>query len=174
MKRVVLFAAFVATVYAANWALARWGIVPIGFGLEAPAGVFFAGLAFGLRDALHEQGGRRWVLGAIVTGAALAYVIEDAVTIPGGLVPLALASAVAFGFSELADLAVYSPLRERSWPWAVALSNLVGAVVDSALFLVLAFGSLDHLLGNVVGKAWMILPALPVVAFTRRRRVAVA
>lgn len=172
--RILLFVAFVATVIGANWALTRYGLVPVGFGLEAPAGVYFAGLAFGLRDALHEAGGRTWVLAAIAVGAAVSYVVEDAVTIPGGLVPIAVASAAAFAVSELADLAVYSPLRDRSWSWAVVASNVVGAVVDSALFLWLAFGGLDFLAGQIVGKCLMVLPALPVVWVIRHRRMTVA
>lgn len=172
--RRALFAAFVATVIGANWALNRYGIVPVGFGLSAPAGVYFAGLAFGLRDALHERAGRWWVLHAIATGAAVSYLIEDGATIPGGHVAIAVASAVAFGLSELADLAVYEPLRSRSWPAAVVASNVVGAVVDSALFLWLAFGSLDHLTGQVWGKTLMVLPALVAVGALRQRRAAVA
>jgi uncharacterized PurR-regulated membrane protein YhhQ (DUF165 family) len=166
--RITLFATFVGTVVAANWALNHYGLVPVGFGLEAPAGVYSAGLAFGLRDALHETGGRRWVFAAIATGAAVSYIVEDAVTIPGGLVPIAVASAAAFAVSELADLAVYTPLRERSWPTAVAASNIVGAVIDSALFLWLAFGALDHMAGQIVGKALMILPALLLMWGVRR------
>lgn len=165
--RALLFAAFTGTVIAANWALNRYGIVPIGFGLTAPAGVYFAGLAFGLRDALHERGGHRWVLAAIATGALISLIIEDGATIPGGHVAIAVASAIAFSLSELADLAVYSPLRRKAWPAAVASSNLVGAVVDSALFLWLAFGSTAHLAGNVVGKAYMIALALPIVWLAR-------
>lgn len=167
MTRLALFAAFVATVIGANWAISRYGIVSVGFGLTAPAGVYFAGLAFGLRDALHESAGRRWVLAAIGVGALVSYVIEDAARIPGGLVAIAVASAAAFTVSELADLAVYTPLRDRSWSAAVAASNLVGAVVDSALFLWLAFGSLNHLAGNVFGKALMVAVALPIVWGTR-------
>jgi uncharacterized PurR-regulated membrane protein YhhQ (DUF165 family) len=168
MSRILCFAAFVGTVIAANWALGRYGIVPIGFGLMAPAGVYFAGLAFGLRDALHELGGRAAVFAAILVGAAVSYAIEDAVTIPGGLAPIAVASAVAFGLSELADLAVYEPLRRRGWVPAVVASNLVGAVVDSAVFLWLAFGSLAHIDGNVIGKAYMVAVALPLVLLARR------
>lgn len=165
-----LFAAFVATVYGANYALGRWGIVPIGFGLMAPAGVYFAGLSFGLRDALHERGGTRLVLPAIAAGAVLSYVLGDAIAIPGGHASIAVSSGIAFGFAELADLAVYSPLRRRHWIGAVAASNLVGAVVDSALFLWLAFGTVDHLTGQIVGKTYMTALALPIVALARRRR----
>lgn len=136
------------------------------------AGVYFAGLAFGLRDALHEAAGRAWVLAAIVAGTALSWIVADGITLPGGAVPLAVASGVAFGLSELADLAVYTPLRDRNIPAAVAASNLVGSVVDSALFLWLAFGTLDLLAGQVLGKMLMVVPALPVVWTLHRRRLA--
>jgi len=162
-----MFAAFVAVVYGANWALERYGIVSVGFGLMAPAGVYFAGLGFGLRDALHEAGGRRWVLAAIGTGAGLSWWLSDAVSLPGGHASIAVASGIAFGLSELADLAVYEPLRERNWPVAVVASNLVGSVADSALFLWLAFGSLDLIEGQVVGKTYMIALALPLVWVVR-------
>lgn len=166
-----LFAAFVATVYGANWALERWHLIDLPvIGWAAPAGVLFAGLAFGLRDALHEAGGSRLVLAAIAAGAALSYYLSDAVTIPGGKVSIAVASGVAFGLAELADLAIYSPLRERQWVAAVITSNLVGALVDSALFLYLAFGSVDFIGGQLVGKAIMILPAIPIVGAVRRAR----
>ena len=52
---------------------------------------------------------------------------------------------------------------------AVLASSLVGLAVDSLLFLQLAFGSLDFLAGQVVGKAWMVLLSLPVMAWLRRR-----
>jgi len=166
--RAATFVAFVATVYGANWALATFGIINIGFGLSAPAGVLFAGLAFGLRDVLHELGGIRYVLAAIATGSILAYVIDDAITIPGGIAPIAVASALAFLIAELADLAVYAPLRERNWPVAVAASNVVGSVADSAVFLWLAFGGLTFIEGQIVGKTAMIVVALPLVYVARR------
>ena len=172
MKRVLLAAAFVATVYLANWTLERYGLIELPvIGWMAPAGVFWAGLSFGVRDALHEVGGRRWVVGAIAVGTALSYWLGDGVTIPGGKVSIALASGIAFGLSELADLSVYEPLRKRQWIAAVVASNLVGAVIDSLLFLWLAFGAVDAVGGQVVGKAVMVLPALVLVWAVRRRAV---
>ena len=47
--------------------------------------------------------------------------------------------------------------------------GIVGLVVDSVIFLYLAFGSLDFLAGQVVGKAWMVLLAIPLVSWLRRR-----
>lgn len=151
---------YVATVYLANWAITRWGIVSVGFGLVAPAGVYFAGLAFTLRDAVHETLGRAWVVAAILLGALLSW--QASAT-------FAVASGVAFLVSELADMAVYTPLRARSPTWALALSNTVGAVVDSALFLWLAFGSLEFLRGQVVGKLWVTLPFVAAVAVVHAR-----
>ena len=46
---------------------------------------------------------------------------------------------------------------------------MVGLVVDSIVFLWLAFGSLEFLFGQVLGKLWMVLLAIPFVAWIRRR-----
>lgn len=148
-----LWMAFVATVGGANWALATFGIVPIGFGLSAPAGVYFAGIGFTIRDLIHDRGGRIWILSAIVIGAAVSGLLEDAQD-------FAIASACAFLLSESADWLVYTPLRRRGWVISVACSNAVGLVVDSVVFLWIAFGSLAFIEGQIVGKAYMTIGAI--------------
>ncbi len=160
---------FVATVYAANWALTTFGVVSIGFGLHAPAGVFFAGLGFLLRDLLHETGGRAWVVVCIGVGACLSYLLGASAHIPGGHVSIAVASGCAFLTSEFADFSVYAPLRERTLSAAVGLSQVAGAAVDSALFLWLAFGSLALFWGQFWGKTLMVLPFVAVVAIRHTR-----
>jgi uncharacterized PurR-regulated membrane protein YhhQ (DUF165 family) len=125
----------------------------------APAGVYFAGLAFSLRDALQETLGRRWVIAAILIGALVS---------AGLSAQLALASGLAFLVSELADFMVYTPLRQRTWLGAVVASNTVGTIVDSALFLWLAFGSLEFLAGQIVGKLWMTALAVGLILAWRR------
>jgi uncharacterized PurR-regulated membrane protein YhhQ (DUF165 family) len=152
---------YIATIFAANWAIVTFGLVPVGFGLLAPAGVYFAGVAFTLRDATQEYLGKRYAVLAIITGASLSALVSP---------QFALASGVAFLFSELADFAVYTPLRVRSWLAAVLASNVVGLVIDSMLFLWLAFGSLDFLIGQVVGKAWMTLLAIVLIFAYRLTR----
>lgn len=169
-KRVGIVATvlFVGTVWAANWAVKKYGPVPVGFGLEAPAGVYFVGVAFTLRDIIHRTLGRYVVVGAILAGSLLAFFIEANVSIPGGVVSLAVASAIAFLASELADLTVYEPVRERGWLPAVVASNIAGILVDSALFLWLAFGSLAFFRGQVVGKAWMTVAAVLLILAANR------
>jgi uncharacterized PurR-regulated membrane protein YhhQ (DUF165 family) len=80
-----------------------------------------------------------------------------------------IASAAAFLLSEFADFAVYTPLARRRLVLAVVASSILGLVVDSIVFLWLAFGSLDFLVGQIVGKLWMVLLAIPFVAYLRRR-----
>lgn len=152
--------AYILTILGANWAITTWGLVPVGFSLMAPAGVYFAGLAFTLRDLTQDRLGKGWTVGAILIGASLSALLSR---------ELAIASGAAFLLSELADLAIYTPLRKRHWLGAVALSNMVGLTIDSALFLWLAFGSLAFLPGQIVGKGYMT--ALAVALLWGYRRV---
>lgn len=154
----VLLAGYIATVPLANWTLATFGFVPVWPGILAPAGVYWVGLAFTLRDLTQEQLGRWWTVGAILVGAALSAFVSP---------QFAIASGVAFLLSELADFAVYTPLRKRRWLLAVALSNTVGLVVDSMLFLWLAFGSLEFLAGQVIGKTEMTIVAVALLGGAR-------
>lgn len=160
-------AGFVATIWAANWLISHYGFVHVGFGLLAPAGVYAVGVAFTLRDIAHRALGPAWVIGAIVVGAGLSWVIAPA---------FAVASGAAFLCSELADLTVYTPLERKTWLGAVVLSNTVGLAVDSILFLWLAFGSLQFLAGQMIGKAWMTLAAVALITLVRaaRRKVVYA
>lgn len=159
-----LAGALVSTVVAANLLVTHVGIIGVGFGLMAPAGVLVAGLAFTLRDLLHEAGGKRWVLAAIAVGALVSLGLDTG--------RIAIASAVAFALSELLDLAVYTPLRKRNWLGAVTASGIVGLVVDSYVFLAIAFGSLAFLPGQIVGKGWVLLATVALLYPARKRLVA--
>jgi uncharacterized PurR-regulated membrane protein YhhQ (DUF165 family) len=95
------------------------------------------------------------VLAAIAVAAVVSFAVADPF--------IAFASALAFLLSELADMLAYTPLRARSrlgdrrWTAAVVVSNLVGTVADTVVFLGVAFGAaaiLPALPGQLVGKAW--------------------
>ena len=163
-------AGYIAVIVLANWAVNRYGVVSVGFGLTAPAAVYFVGLAFTLRDILHRTLGRYVVVGAIVVGALVSYWVDSNAKIPGGVLSIAAASGIAFLVSEASDLAVYEPIRRHGWAPAVVASNIVGLFVDSLLFLYLAFGSLSFLWGQVVGKATMTAVAVALLAVANSRR----
>ncbi len=166
----LFLAGFGLCIPAANWLIGNAGtvcvpngpcLIPVAPGVMAPSGVLMIGLALVLRDLVQRRLGVEWAIGAVAAGAAL-----SAFLAPPALV---LASAAAFLLSELADLGVYTPLQRRGLVRAVLVSSAVGLVVDSVVFLYLAFGSLDFLAGQVMGKAWMVLLSLPFIALLRRR-----
>jgi uncharacterized PurR-regulated membrane protein YhhQ (DUF165 family) len=59
-------------------------------------------------------------------------------------------------------------LQRRRLTLAVAASSVVGLVVDSVVFLALAFGSLAFIEGQIVGKLWAVLIAIPLTRLLRR------
>jgi uncharacterized PurR-regulated membrane protein YhhQ (DUF165 family) len=136
-------------------------LVPVAPGIMAPSGVLMVGAALVLRDLVQRRLGVEFGIGAILAGAAIS----------AGLAPpsLVIASAAAFLLSEFADFAVYTPLARRRLVAAVIASSVVGLVVDSIVFLWLAFGSLEFLIGQIIGKLWMVLLAVPFVSYLRRR-----
>lgn len=166
---IALIAAFAATIPAANWLIGNVGtecipngpcLVPVGFGLHAPSGVLMIGAALVLRDAVQEAGGKAAALLAIAVGSLLAWFVA-----PPAIV---LASVAAFLLAELADMAVYTPLRKRQLGAAILASGLVGSVIDSAVFLYLAFGTFDFIAGQVIGKLWMSAAAFAAIFVLRR------
>ncbi|MSP05518.1 MAG: VUT family protein [Acetobacteraceae bacterium] len=163
------FILFLACIPTANWLIQHVGtvcvpngpcLIPVAPGLVAPSGVALIGLALVLRDVVQRCLGKYASLIAIALGTALSTLIA-----PPALV---LASAVAFFLSEIADFAIYTPLAQRRLVTAVIASALVGLVVDSVVFLFLAFGSLDYLAGQVVGKTWAVLISIPFIRLLRR------
>ena len=162
--------AFALCIPAANWLIGNVGtvciangpcLIPVAPGITAPSGVLMIGAALVLRDLVQRRLGLRYTFFAILAGTALSAAIA-----PPALV---VASAAAFLISETADLAIYTPLQKRGLVAAVAASSFVGLVVDSIVFLMLAFGSLTYLWGQVIGKSWMVLAALPLILLLRRR-----
>lgn len=163
-------AAFAICIPAANWLIGNVGtvcvpdgpcLIPVAPGVSAPSGVVMIGLALVLRDLVQRRLGLRWAIGAIIAGALLSVFLA-----PPALV---VASGMAFLLSELADFAVYTPLQRRRLIMAVLASSAVGLVIDSAIFLYLAFGNLTYFEGQVIGKAWMVLVAMPVIWWLRQR-----
>lgn len=160
---------FLASIPFANWLIGHVGttcvpngpcLIPVAPGLMAPSGVLAAGAALVLRDVVQRCLGLPWAFAAVVAGTALSTFVA-----PPALV---LASGAAFLLSELADLGVYTPLQRRGLMLAVLASSLVGLVIDSVMFLGLAFGSFQYLPGQVVGKTWAVLVSIPLIRLLRR------
>jgi uncharacterized PurR-regulated membrane protein YhhQ (DUF165 family) len=163
------FAAFMGSVPLANWMILHVGtfcvpngpcVLPVAPGVMAPSGVLVVGLALVLRDLVQRCLGIVWGIAAILAGTLLSVLVAGP--------HLVLASGAAFLISESADLGVYTPLQRRGLARAVIASSCVGLVVDSLVFLTIAFGSLDFLAGQVIGKAWGVVLSIPLIHVVRR------
>lgn len=162
------FVVYVAAIVGANWMISHVGTpvqgaheLPVGFGLRAPSGVYLAAVTFVARDVVQRFSGARLGLAAIVIGAVVSWWVSSAA--------LALASGATFLCSETCDFLVYTPLQARNFPAAVAASGLVGDLVDSTIFLILAGIPLSVAWpGQVVGKAWVVLVGGVLAALVRR------
>jgi uncharacterized PurR-regulated membrane protein YhhQ (DUF165 family) len=155
--QIILIVAYIATIPAANYLIGHVGavcipqgpcLIPVLPGIMAPSGVLMIGIALLLRDLVQRQYGAKWSLACVAAGTALSFLIAPPA--------LAFASGAAFALSELADFAVFTPLYRQRLVVALLASCAVGAIIDSALFLWLAFGSLEHIEGQIIGKIYAV------------------
>ena len=153
VRKAAALGLYVLCIPAANWLMLNVGyasgngprLVPVGFGLMGPSGILAIGAALYLRDMVQNLFGVRVAIAAVALGVVVTAVTSSPT--------LAVASAAAYCVSELADLAVYTPLKARGmYVKAILASGIVGSAVDSAVFLWLAFGSLEFVAGQTVGK----------------------
>ena len=153
----IAFLLYVGVIVGANWMIAHVGkvipgahVLPVGFGLYAPSGVYLAAFAFVARDILQRLTNIKVGLVAILIGAFVSAFVSTTA--------LAFASGATFMISESLDFLIYTPLQTRSFPLAVVIAGLVSDVVDSVVFLTLAHIPLALALkGQLVGKMWVIL-----------------
>lgn len=153
--KIPLIVAYVFTIPIANWLIGHIGtvcdphgpcLIPVWPGVLAPSGVLVIGVALLLRDLVQRYYGKVAALLCILCGTFLAFTFSP--------YELALASAASFFLSEFVDFIVYTPLARKYFVAAILLSCTAGAIADSVLFLTLAFGSLEHLLGQFLGKLY--------------------
>ena len=135
-------------------------LVPVAPGLLAPSGVLTVGAALVLRDVVQRCLGLTWGLAAIAVGTAL-----SALVAPGALV---LASGAGVRAERACRFRRLYAVAATRLTLAVVARPIVGLLVDSVVFLGLAFGSLDFLAGQVVGKLWAVLIAIPLMRLLRR------
>lgn len=132
----VLITIYIAAMVTANtlvWWLGPW---------FSPINSFMLiGLDLTLRDVMQERLSKWQLAGVIIVGGFITWGVNPAAK------HIAIASAIAFLVSALADWAAYTALRSKTWIVRSNGSNVVGAAVDSMIFPTLAFGSfLPHII----------------------------
>lgn len=164
-------AAFILSIWLANFFVTNVGtnvvegihVLPVWFGLSAPSGFVWIGAFRTFRDICQQTLGLRWIIVGILVGGLISATLNSR---------LAAASGFTFVVAETLDLLVYTPLAERNVVTASVISNVVGSITDSALFLFLAFGSGvvgRFVLANSLGKLEASLPLIAILWILRRR-----
>lgn len=141
---------YLGAMVAANVVTAK--VAPVAVGpFIVPAGTFFIGATFVLRDLVQQAVGRKatygWIAVAMMLSAATSYALGDTLWI-------VFASAVTFLFSEATDTELYTRLR-LSIGKRVLLSGTAGSLLDSAIFVVIGLSPLGagFLTWGEVGQA---------------------
>lgn len=123
-----------------------------------PGGTYIFAVTFTLRDMLHRRAGKWVALWAVLIAAivniglviysqfmilhpaAPFWLSQDAFIQVFSAVPLiTFASIVAEVVSEVADTYVYDYIYRKSHVWGMLVSNTVGVLIDSAIFISIAF-----------------------------------
>jgi uncharacterized integral membrane protein (TIGR00697 family) len=162
-------------------------------GIVVPAAVFLYTLTFTLIDLINERlgkaGARQVVATAFAANLLLAGYVQFAIWLPaapfyrdagafagvlGGTPRIVLASLVAYLASSLVDTEIFAWWRARVGgpKWArVLTSNAVSTLVDSVLFITIAFaGALPVwplIGGQYLVKMGVTLVSLPLIYATR-------
>ena len=157
-------------------------------GLTAPGGTFLIGIALSMIEIAHRTAPTRregfinaqvmvacgWVASVILAG----YLAVLNVMSPedplfdrlAGTWRIVAASLLAFAVSETIDNSLGTWMRDRVHDaWRVVGSNAVSVPLDSIVFLLVAFGSLEFISGQIVVKyAATLLVGVPLVLLLRR------
>ncbi|AQS40897.1 MAG: Hypothetical protein BHV28_01720 [Candidatus Tokpelaia hoelldobleri] len=98
-------------------------------------GAFIYPFAFLVNDLTNRrfgpQAARRVVYAGFTAGLAVSWWLASP--------RLAIASCTAFLLAQLLDIAVFTPLRHRSWWQAPLAAAFAGSVLDTLLFFAIAF-----------------------------------
>lgn len=143
--------------------------------LNASVAIFALPLLFTITDVVVEVHGRARARSMVLSGIAMVVLVMGfaalATSLPpstrfapneaafdaifGASIRIAAASIAAFAIAELLDVAIFSKLRQALHHKALwlrnNLSNFISMLVDSTVFITLAFYALDRPFGDNAG-----------------------
>ncbi len=145
---------YVASVVLVNLGFSAVPMIETPVGMLSPMAVV-VGAVFVIRDYAQRAAGH-WVLAAMLIATVLSFLLANPF--------VALASALAFASSEIADYLLYT-FTKRPFHQRVVLSSLVSAPIDTAVFL---FGINGFTIGTFVLMVLSKLVAALVIWITYR------
>jgi len=129
--------------------LVQYPIHAFGLGEILTYGAFTYPFAFLINDLTNRRFGPALARRVVYAGFAAAIIISWMLATPR----LAIASASAFLFAQLLDIAVFSPLRRRTWWQAPLAAAIAGSMLDTVFFFALAFAPFFGFIDLAVGHA---------------------
>lgn len=161
-RGLTLLALYLASIIGSALAVIYIGPVPVGFGLQAPAGAYIIGITLVLRDLTQDQLGPKATYCAIIAGTIISAIFSPQV---------AIGSALGFLVSETLDMIAYTPIRSRGHLAAgIIISNAISITADSYVFLKIAFGDLTFFWGQVWAKVLFTILSIIVLSFIYKDR----
>lgn len=162
-RGIIMAALYIVSIVASAWLIEQFGILPVGFGMSAPAGAYVIGLTLVFRDLTQDQLGPRNTFILMVAGTALSALVSPAV---------ALASALAFLAAQTVDMLIYTPIRARGFlVTAILVSSAFSILVDSVVFVTVALGfSWEYTIGQSFAKAVSTILVAFLLKFIYRKR----
>jgi hypothetical protein len=144
------------------------------FGIVVPSAVFIYTLTFTLIDVIHEiygkEGSRKVILGAFFANILLAiytYLVlhlpapdfftdaQSYVTVFGATPRIVFASLTAYLVSSMVDVEIYhvwkKKIQKSKWS-RVLVSNSIATLVDSCVFITIAFAGVMPILPLIAGQ----------------------
>jgi queuosine precursor transporter len=144
------------------------------FGIVVPSAVFIYTLTFTLVDVIHEiygkEGSRKVILGAFFANILLAIYTYLVIHLPAPVFfmdaksyetvfratpRIVFASLIAYLISSMIDVEVYHLWKNRiqKAKWSrVLVSNSVSTLVDSCVFITIAFAGVMPILPLIIGQ----------------------
>ena len=136
--------ALLALIYVAAMVAANYTVMTFGPWFSVINAFVFIGLDLSLRDLWHERRGLTGSIALVLIAGVISYVMNPAMG------RIAIASFAAFALSGVVDALVYHHLSSKPYLFRANGSNVAGAIVDSIVFPVVAFGGLP--VGIIVGQ----------------------
>ena len=193
---ILIVALYIACEMIANTTAGKPVVLP--GGIVVPAAVFIYALTFTLIDLVNEhlgkQGARYVVYSAFLANILLAAYTQFAVWLPpaafygeegqaafqavlGSTWRIVVASLTAYIVSSLIDVQIFAWWRERvgRYRWArVLTSNAVSTLIDSVLFITIAFAGVmpiwPLIVGQYIVKMVVTVVSIPLIYTVRARR----
>ena len=133
--------AYIGLVVLVNIGFSYVPMVDLGFGLFSPMAIL-VGFIFVIRDFAQRDSGH-YVLVAMALATLLSFIMADPF--------VAVASALAFGASELTDWGIYTATK-KPFHQRVLVSSLISTPIDTAVFLLMISGFTGGTFGLMIAS----------------------